>query len=86
MPPEAERSRPPQAAPTITLDVDSVRQRSDFLRALRRRRRVSRALDELCGVVRVEVDPTGGDYWHDSFMDRGWVERDRAGRALLEVA
>jgi hypothetical protein len=64
-------------------DVDlRVRHRSDFLRVLCNRRRVSRALDDLCGIERAEIDLSVGDYWHDVHMDLDVSEREIAGRVL----
>lgn len=47
---------------------------------IRRRRRISRALDRCCGIDREPVD-LPDDCWHVWGMDLGVPERERAGRA-----
>lgn len=76
--PPAERSGPAttQGPPADHPDV----------RTVTRRRRIARELDRLLGVDRAEVDITAVNYWHVTYMDQGWIDRDHAGRALLEAA
>lgn len=57
----------------------------DGLRARRLRHRARRELDELLG----HPDPWDladrGDWWHDTWMDRGLPERERRGREMTRA-
>jgi hypothetical protein len=66
---------------TQSPDIEQVRRRWR-LRQVRRRRRISAALDRHCGVAR-DVAAVQIDY-HATGLDLGWPERRAAGLRLLE--
>lgn len=51
----------------------------------RQRRRASRDLDQLCGIVRPGHVCTCPDHWSDVGLSLGMVERDYLGRDLAGV-
>lgn len=76
----------------VPADIAAVRRRLRLHHALVRRPRWSRELDDLLAVddaisgpIGPEIndhDP-GGDWWHDTWMDRGVPEREAEGLRLL---
>jgi len=89
----SEGPAPEDAGPIITdtspdQEAESsvrVTHRADRWRDWRARRRVSRELDELCGIVRPHRDLYAeyADFWRESGMSSGVRQRELAGGAAV---